>query len=184
MANVTFGHANRFGAITANGKGETVLGQVMMLKDANSKKVLNEVNERVAEIQKNLPEGVFINPILERGELISKTTSTVVENLLFGAIIVLLVVVLILGNWRMALVIASTIPLALLFTLGMMYVFGIDANLMSLGALDFGIIIDGSVIIVEYIAIKMSLQRDEISQTRVISEKPLWTKFLSPALPP
>lgn len=177
LANVTFGHANRFGAITANGKGETVLGQVMMLKDANSKKVLNEVNERVAEIQKNLPEGVFINPVLERGELISKTTSTVVENLLFGAIIVLLVVVLILGNWRMALVIASTIPLALLFTLGMMYVFGIDANLMSLGALDFGIIIDGSVIIVEYIAIKMNLQRDEISSNKGDKRKTLMDRI-------
>ena len=177
LANVTFGHANRFGAITANGKGETVLGQVMMLKDANAKKVLSEVNERVAEIQKNLPEGVFINPVLERGELISKTTSTIVENLLFGAIIVLLVVVLILGNWRMALVIASTIPLALLFTLGMMYVFGIDANLMSLGALDFGIIIDGSVIIVEYIAIKMSLQRDEISSNKGDKRKTLMDKI-------
>ena len=165
LAEVKFGHANRFGAITANGKGETVLGQVMMLKDANSRDVINEVNTRVAEIQKNLPEGVFINPILERSELISKTSSTVVENLVFGAIIVLLVVVLILGNWRSALVIASTIPLALLFTLGMMYIFNIDANLMSLGALDFGIIIDGSVIIVEYIAIKMSLRRNEIQSS-------------------
>jgi len=177
LANVTFGHANRFGAITANGKGETVLGQVMMLKDANSKKVLNEVNERVAAIQKNLPEGVFINPVLERGELISKTTSTVVENLLLGAIIVLLVVVLILGNWRMTLVISSTIPLAFLFTLGMMYVFGIDANLMSLGALDFGIIIDGAVIIVEYIAIKMSLQREEISSAKGEKRKTLMDKI-------
>ncbi|PLX11383.1 MAG: CusA/CzcA family heavy metal efflux RND transporter, partial [Marinilabiliales bacterium] len=166
LAKVKLGHANRFGAITANGKGETVLGQVMMLKDANSRNVINEVNERVAEIQKNLPEGVFINPILERSELIAKTSSTVVENLIFGAIIVLLVVILILGNWRSALVIASTIPLALLFTLGMMYVFGIDANLMSLGALDFGIIIDGAVIIVEYIAIKMSLQRSEILSSK------------------
>lgn len=166
LANVTLGHANRFGAITANGKGETVLGQIMMLKNADSRVVINEVNERVAEIQKNLPEGVFINPILQRGELISETSSTIVENLLFGALIVLFVVVLILGNWRSALVIASTIPLALLFTLGVMYIFGIDANLMSLGALDFGIIIDGSVIIVEYISIKMDLQRNEISSSR------------------
>ncbi len=109
-----------------------------------------------------MPEGIFINPILERSELISKTSFTVVENLVLGAIIVLLIVVLLLGNIRSALVIASMIPLALLFTIGMMYVFGIDANLMSLGALDFGIIIDGAVIIVEYIAIKMTLQKDEI----------------------
>lgn len=162
LANVKFGYANRFGAITANGKGETVLGQIMMLKNANSKVVINEVKTRVAEIQKNLPEGIFINPILERSELISKTSFTVVENLILGAIIVLFIVILLLGNFRSALVIASMIPLALLFTIGMMFIFGIDANLMSLGALDFGIIIDGAVIIVEFIAIKMSLQKDEI----------------------
>lgn len=157
VASVKFGYANRFGAITANGKGETVLGQIMMLKNANSKVVINEVKERVAEIQENLPEGVFINPILERSELIAKTSSTVIENLMFGAIIVLIIVVLILGNFRSALVIASMIPLALLFTISMMYIFGIDANLMSLGALDFGIIIDGTVIIVEFIVIRMGL---------------------------
>jgi cobalt-zinc-cadmium resistance protein CzcA len=162
LANVKFGFANRFGAITANGKGETVLGQIMMLKNANSKVVINEVKTRVAEIQKNLPEGVFINPILERSELISKTSFTVVENLILGAIIVFFIVILLLGNFRSALVIASMIPLALLFTIGMMFVFGIDANLMSLGALDFGIIIDGAVIIVEFIAIKMALQKNEI----------------------
>jgi len=162
VANVKFGFANRFGAITANGKGETVLGQIMMLKNANSKVVINEVKSRVAEIQKNLPEGVFINPILERSELIAKTSFTVVENLILGAIIVLLIVVLLLGNLRSALVIASIIPLALLFTIGMMYIFGIDANLMSLGALDFGIIIDGAVIIVEFIVIRMGLQQTEI----------------------
>ncbi len=162
LATVKFGFANRFGAITANGKGETVLGQIMMLKDANSKVVIDEVKTRVADIQKNLPEGVFINPILERSELISKTSFTVAENLILGAIIVLLIVILLLGNFRSALVIASMIPLALLFTIGMMFIFGIDANLMSLGALDFGIIIDGAVIIVEFIVIRMSLQKDEI----------------------
>ncbi|HBZ25262.1 MAG TPA: CusA/CzcA family heavy metal efflux RND transporter [Rikenellaceae bacterium] len=166
LAKVKFGYANRFGAITANGKGETVLGQIMMLKNANSKVVINEVKARVAEIQKNLPEGIFINPILERSELISKTTFTVVENLILGAIIVLLIVILLLGNFRSAMVIASMIPLALLFTIGMMYVFGIDANLMSLGALDFGIIIDGAVIIVEFIVIKMSLQKEDILMTQ------------------
>lgn len=162
LATVKFGYANRFGAITANGKGETVLGQIMMLKNANSKEVINEVKTRVDEIQKNLPEGIFVNPILERSELISKTSFTVVENLILGAIIVLFIVILLLGNVRSALVIASMIPLALLFTIGMMYIFGIDANLMSLGALDFGIIIDGAVIIVEFIAIKMSLRKEEI----------------------
>ncbi|HOK38682.1 MAG TPA: CusA/CzcA family heavy metal efflux RND transporter [Bacteroidales bacterium] len=162
IANVKFGYANRFGAITANGKGETVLGQIMMLKDANSKEVINEVKKRIAEIQNDLPEGVFINPILDRSELISKTSLTVTENLIFGTIIVLLVVVMFLGNLRSAMVIASMIPLTLLFTIGMMFIFGIDANLMSLGALDFGIIIDGAVIIVEYIAIKLVVQKDKI----------------------
>ncbi len=155
IAEVRFGHANRFGAITANGKGETILGQVMMLKNANSKEVINAVKERVTEIQKNLPEGVYINPVLERGELIKKTSHTVAENLILGALIVFFTVLLLLGNLRSALVIASMIPLALFFTISMMYIFGIDANLMSLGALDFGIIIDGAVIIVEYIVLRM-----------------------------
>lgn len=165
IASVKFGHANRYGAITANGKGETVLGQVMMLKNANSKEVINEVKTRVAEIQDNLPEGVYINPIVDRSELVSKTTLTVVENLLLGAIIVMLTVILLLGNLRSALVITSMIPLALLFTISMMYLFGIDANLMSLGALDFGIIIDGAVIIVEFIALKISVKKTEIDNT-------------------
>ncbi|PKQ61864.1 multidrug transporter AcrB [Labilibaculum filiforme] len=177
IATVHFGYANRFGAITANGQGEKVLGQIMMLKNANSKLVINEVKERVAEIQKNLPEGVFINPILERSELIGKTTTTVVENLLLGCLIVMLIVVLLLGNIRSALVIASMIPLALLFTLSMMYVFGIDANLMSLGALDFGIIIDGAVIIVEYIAIRISAQSDEFNQSNKEDKKTLIDKI-------
>ncbi len=165
IAEVRFGHANRFGAITANGEGEKVLGQIMMLKDANSKQVINDVKKRVEEVQKSLPEGVYINPIIERSELISKTSFTVVENLVLGCIIVMLIVILLLGNLRSAMVIASIIPLALLFTISMMYIFGIDANLMSLGALDFGIIIDGAVIIVEFIAIKLTLNKDDLENS-------------------
>jgi cobalt-zinc-cadmium resistance protein CzcA len=164
IATVRFGSANRFGAITANGEGEKVMGQIMMLKDANSNKVIAAVKERVAEVQKTLPDGIFINPILERSELIGKTSLTVLENLLFGCLIVFFIVVLLLGNLRSGLVIASIIPLALLFTISMMYIFGIDANLMSLGALDFGIIIDGAVIIVEFIAIKLTLNRDALNK--------------------
>jgi cobalt-zinc-cadmium resistance protein CzcA len=155
VAKVHFGYANRFGAITANGEGEKVFGQIMMLKDANSKEVIRDVKARVEEVQKSLPEGVYINPVLERSELIGKTTTTVFENLLFGCIIVFIVVLMLLGNLRSALVISSMIPLALLFTLSMMFIFGIDANLMSLGALDFGIIIDGAVIIVEFVAVSL-----------------------------
>ena len=163
IAQVRFGSANRFGAITANGEGEKVLGQIMMLKDANSNQVIDAVKKRVAEVQETLPEGVFINPILERSELIGKTSLTVLENLLFGCLIVFFIVVLLLGNLRSGLVIASIIPLSLLFTISMMYIFGIDANLMSLGALDFGIIIDGAVIIVEFIAIRLTMNRGELT---------------------
>jgi len=161
IAEVKLGHANRYGAITANGEGEKVMGQIMMLKDADSKLVINAVKERVEEVQQNLPEGIFINPIVERSELISRTSLTIVENLLLGCIIVMLSVILILGNIRSALIISSIIPLSLLFTISMMYLLDIDANLMSLGALDFGIIIDGAVIIVEYIALRVTRQKAE-----------------------
>lgn len=163
IAKVGFGSAMRFGAITANGEGEKVLGQVMMLKGGNSKQVIEAVQERVKSIEKSLPEGVYINGFLDRSELISKTTFTVYENLILGSLIVIFVVVLLLGNWRSALVVASVIPLALLFTLGMMYIFGIDANLMSLGAIDFGIIIDGAVIIVEFVALKITSKRNDFT---------------------
>jgi cobalt-zinc-cadmium resistance protein CzcA len=156
VAKVGFGSANRFGAITGNGEGEKVLGQVMMLKGGNSKQVLEAVKSRVAEIQKTLPEGVYINPFLERSELVAKTTFTVAENLILGCLIVIFVVVLLLGNWRSGLVVASVIPLCLLFAISFMNLFGIDANLMSLGAIDFGIIIDGAVIIVEFIAFQIA----------------------------
>ncbi len=162
IAKVNFGHANRYGAITSNGKGETILGQVMMLKGANSKTVINDVKARVDEIRTNLPEGITINPIVDRSELVAKTTFTVAENLILGAIIVMLTVLLLIGNIRSALVITSMIPLSLLFTISMMYIFGVDANLMSLGALDFGIIIDGAVIIVEYIALKIVVNKHKI----------------------
>ncbi len=158
VATVGFGHATRFGAITGNGEGEKVLGQIMMLKGGNSKKIIDAVKERVASIQKTLPEGVYINGFLERSELINKTTFTVAENLILGSLIVIFVVVLLLGNWRSGLVVASVIPLSLLFAISLMNVFGVDANLMSLGAIDFGIIIDGAVIIVEFIAFQITAQ--------------------------
>ncbi len=162
VAKVVFGHANRFGAITGNGQGEKVLGQVMMLKGADSKKVIDAVKQRVVEMQSSLPEGVVINAFLERSELIAKTTFTIAENLILGCLIVIFVVVLLLGNVRSGLVVASVIPLTLLFALTLMYIFGVDANLMSLGAIDFGIIIDGAVIIVEYIAYRITAERKEL----------------------
>ncbi|TNJ44173.1 CusA/CzcA family heavy metal efflux RND transporter [Tamlana fucoidanivorans] len=162
IAKVGYGNATRFGAITGNGEGEKVLGQVMMLKNENSKEVINAVKERVATIESSLPEGVYINAFLERSELIGKTTFTVAENLILGALIVIFVVVLLLGNWRSGLVVASVIPMCLLFAISLMNMFGIDANLMSLGAIDFGIIIDGAVIIVEFIAFQINTQSSKI----------------------
>jgi len=171
VAKVGFGSATRFGAITGNGEGEKVLGQVMMLKDANSKKVIEAVKERVAEISKSLPEGVYINAFLDRSELIAKTTFTVSENLILGCLIVIFVVVLLLGNFRSGLVVASVIPLCLLFALSLMYIFGVDANLMSLGAIDFGIIIDGAVIIVEFIAFQITQKANEINALRKVERQ-------------
>ena len=162
VAQIRFGSANRFGAITGNGEGEKVLGQVMMLKGANSKQVIGDVKARVAEIQKHLPQGVYINGFLERSELVGKTTLTVAENLILGCLIVIFVVVLLLGNWRSGLVVASVIPLCLLFAISFMNIFGIDANLMSLGAIDFGIIIDGAVIIVEFIAFQIAYKSSHL----------------------
>ncbi|MCM0041191.1 MAG: CusA/CzcA family heavy metal efflux RND transporter [Algoriphagus sp.] len=156
IAEVKFGHANRFGAITANAQGEKVLGQVMMLKGADGKGTIDRVKARIAEMETALPEGIVINGFLDRSELIGRTTFTIVENLLLGCLIVVFVVVLLLGNFRSGLVVASVIPLSLLFALSCMYFFGVDANLMSLGAIDFGIIIDGAVIIVEFIAFQFT----------------------------
>lgn len=171
VAQVGFGSATRFGAITGNGEGEKVLGQVMMLKDGNSKQVIDAVKERVASIQNSLPEGVYINGFLERSELIAKTTFTVAENLILGSLIVIFVVVLLLGNLRSGLVVASVIPLCLLFAISLMNIFGIDANLMSLGAIDFGIIIDGAVIIVEFIAFQITSQSAKISSLSKIDQQ-------------
>ena len=149
VAEVKYGNFVRYGAFTRNGKGEAVGGIIMMLKGENSYVVINDVKERMALIQKSLPEGVIIKPFLDRSKLIKSTTSTVAENLSLGALIVIFILVIFLGNLRGGLIVASTIPLALLFAFIMMHLFGVWANLMSLGAIDFGILVDGAVIIVE-----------------------------------
>ena len=149
VAQVNMGHTVRYGALTKDGKGEAVGGMILMLKGANSNSVIDQVNERIAQIQQSLPEGLVIKPFLDRSELIAETTGTVSNNLLEGGLIVIFVLVLLLGNWRGGLIVASTIPLSLLFAFILMYVFDVWANLMSLGAIDFGIIVDGAVIIVE-----------------------------------
>ncbi|MBW2961134.1 CusA/CzcA family heavy metal efflux RND transporter [Mesonia aestuariivivens] len=149
VAEVNIGNAVRYGALTKNGEGEAVGGMILMLKGANSNEVINRVKERMQQIEKSLPEGVHIKSFLDRSDLIANTTGTIKNNLLEGGLIVIFILVLLLGNWRGGLIVASTIPLALLFAFILMNVFDVWANLMSLGAIDFGIIVDGSVIIVE-----------------------------------
>lgn len=162
VANVQFGHAVRYGAMTRNGEGEVVGGIVMMLKGANSADVVSRVKRKMELIKKSLPADVEIEPYLDRTSLVDRAISTVETNLTEGALIVILVLVLFLGNIRAGLIVASAIPLSLLFALGLMNVFGVSANLMSLGAIDFGLIVDGAVIIVEatlhYLAVNKANQ--------------------------
>jgi cobalt-zinc-cadmium resistance protein CzcA len=149
VATVNYGNAVRYGAMARNDEGEVVGAVVMMLKGANSSKVISNVKERIKQIEKTLPEGVVIEPFIDRTKLVNNAISTVTRNLAEGALIVIFVLVLLLGNFRAGLVVASVIPLAMLFAISLMNLFGVSGNLMSLGAIDFGLIIDGAVIIVE-----------------------------------
>lgn len=151
IAQVGFGSAPRYGAVTANGEGEVVGGQVLMLKGANSFETVQAVKKRIEQIRTSLPEGVILEPFIDRTKLVGNAIRTVSHNLIEGGLIVILVLVLFLGNLRGGLIVASVIPLSMMFAVGMMNVFGISANLMSLGAIDFGLVVDGSVIIVEAI---------------------------------
>ena len=149
VAKVQEGSALRYGAVTKDGKGEVVGGMVLMLKGENSSAVVNRTKAKVEQIRKSLPEGVALEPFIDRTKLVNNAIGTVETNLLEGALIVIFVLVLLLGNWRAGLIVASVIPLALLFAVIMMNLFGVSGNLMSLGAIDFGLIVDGAVIIVE-----------------------------------
>ncbi len=149
VAQVREGIALRYGASTKDGKGEIVSGLVLMLKGENSSAVVNRVHEKMAQINKSLPEGVVAEAFIDRGKLVDNSVKTVAKNLLEGALIVIFVLILFLGNLRAGLIVASVIPLAMLFAVILMNAFGVSGNLMSLGAIDFGIIVDGAVIIVE-----------------------------------
>lgn len=149
VAKVQEGSALRYGSVTKDGKGEVVGGMVLMLKGENSSAVVNRTKAKVEQIRKSLPEGVALEPFIDRTKLVNNAIGTVEKNLLEGALIVIFVLVLLLGNWRAGLIVASVIPLALLFAVTMMNLFGVSGNLMSLGAIDFGLIVDGAVIIVE-----------------------------------
>ncbi|MEJ8804289.1 CusA/CzcA family heavy metal efflux RND transporter [Pontibacter sp. H249] len=149
VAETNYGHATRFGAMTYNDQGEVAGAVVMMLKGANSNEVIKDVKARIAQIQESLPEGVMIEPFLDRTKMVNNAIKTVQKNLMEGALIVVFVLVLFLGNLRAGFIVASVIPLSMLFAFTMMNLFGVSGNLMSLGALDFGLIVDGAVIIVE-----------------------------------
>jgi len=152
IATVQIGSSIRYGALTratSNAQGEAVGGIVMMLKGANAKNVVEQVKSKIERIGKTLPEGVTIEPFLDRSGLVERAMGTVAKNLIEGALIVIFVLVLFLGNFRAGLVVASVIPLAMLFAISLMNLFGVSGNLMSLGAIDFGLIVDGAVIIVE-----------------------------------
>src|SRR5574344_1114093 len=149
VASVHLGAPKRFGAMTMDGKGECVGGIAMMLKGANANVVTAELSKRVEKVQKLLPAGVHIEPYLNRSELVKRNITTVIHNLIEGAIIVLLVLIIFIGDIRAGAIVASVIPLALLFAFILMRIFGVTANLMSLGAVDFGIVVDGSIVILE-----------------------------------
>lgn len=149
VADVRFGTAVRYGAMSYNGEKDAVGGIVMMLKGFNSAEVVNNIKSKLQTIQNSLPDDVVIEAFLDRTDLVSRAIKTVETNLIEGALIVIFVLVVFLGNLRAGLIVASAIPLSMLFAIGMMNVFGVSANLMSLGAIDFGLIVDGAVIIVE-----------------------------------
>lgn len=149
IAEARIGSPVRYGALTYMDEGEVSGAVVLMLKGENAAKVIGHIENRMKQIEKTLPEGVEINTFLDRTKMVNRTLGTVKTNLLEGAMIVLLILVFFLGNLRAGLVVASVIPLAMLFAVGMMNLFGVTGNLMSLGALDFGLIVDGAVIIVE-----------------------------------
>lgn len=172
VADVQIGSAVRYGALTYNGEREVVGGIVMMLKGENSAEVVKNVKDRLETIQSSLPDDVVIESYSDRTELVDRAISTVQKNLAEGALIVVLVLVLFLGNMRAGLIVASAIPISLLFALGMMNLFGISANLMSLGAIDFGLIVDGSVIIVEATLFRLGMvnRKNKLTQSQMDEE--------------
>jgi cobalt-zinc-cadmium resistance protein CzcA len=156
VASVSIGHAIRYGAMCYNDEGEVAGAVVMMIKGGNSSEVIKNIKMKIENIQRTLPEGVVIEPFLDRTKMVNNAISTVSTNLLEGALIVVFILVLFLGNFRAGFLVASMIPLSMLFAIIMMNLFGVSGNLMSLGALDFGLIVDGAVIIVEAVMHQLS----------------------------
>jgi cobalt-zinc-cadmium resistance protein CzcA len=158
IASVQYGNSTRYGAMVID-TTEAVGGVVMMLKGANANEVTKNVESRIETIQKSLPKGVKIEPFLNRSDLVGRAISTVARNLIEGALIVIFILILFLGNMRAGLIVASVIPLSMLFAVSMMQLFGVSGNLMSLGAIDFGLIVDGAVIIVESVVHRITMSK-------------------------
>ncbi len=177
IAEINYGEGLRVGAVTQDGNGEVVTGIVMMLKGANSREVAARVHEKIQEIKPSLPKGITIDEFYNREHLVDNTIGTVEKNLIEGGIIVILVLLLMLGNLRAGLIVASVIPLSMLFALIMMNIFNVSGNLMSLGAIDFGLIVDGAVIIVEsvIVAIGLRIHRDKAPLSSQVMDETIFT---------
>jgi cobalt-zinc-cadmium resistance protein CzcA len=170
VATVEYGSATRYGAFVVD-TSEAVGGVVMMLKGANAHQVIDDVEERIVSIQKSLPDGVKIEPYLNRSELVSRSINTVSKNLIEGALIVIFILVLLLGNIRAGLIVASVIPLSMLFAISLMNLFGVSGNLMSLGAIDFGLIVDGAVIIVESVVHRITQSKKHYNGVALLTQE-------------
>lgn len=149
VADVNYGHSIRHGVITVNSEGEAVGGIIMMVKDENGSEVIKRIKERMVSIQANLPEGLVIEPFIDRSKIVSKAVATVSSNLIEGALIVVLIILVFLGDWRASMLVASVIPLSMLFAFGLMVKFKVVGSIMSLGAIDFGLLVDPSIIVAE-----------------------------------
>lgn len=167
VAEVRTGHAVRYGAMTYKDQGEVAGAVVLMLKDANASQVVKEVKKRIEQIRKTLPEDIVLETFYDRTKMVDNAIGTVTTNLIEGALIVIFVLVLFLGNMRAGLIVASVIPLSMLFAIILMNLFGVSGNLMSLGALDFGLIVDGAVIIVEAVLHRLSHSRQFAGLVRI-----------------
>jgi heavy metal efflux system protein len=179
VAKVQFGSAPRYGAFMVDTTGEGVGGVVMMLKGKNASEVIDGVKEKIKIIEKSLPEGVEIAPFYDRTDLVDRAVGTVSENLILGGLIVIFVLVMFLGNFRAGLIIASVIPLSMLFAISLMNLFGVSGNLMSLGAIDFGLIVDGAVIIVESVVHRITQSKTHHLGIARLSAKQMDEEVLS-----
>ncbi|MEI6348406.1 MAG: CusA/CzcA family heavy metal efflux RND transporter [Bacteroidota bacterium] len=181
VAKVQFGSAPRYGAFIVDTLGEGVGGVVMMLKGKNASEVISGVKDKIKLIEKSLPEGVEIVPYYDRTDLVDRAVGTVSKNLIEGGLIVIFILVIMLGNLRAGLIVASVIPLSMLFAISLMNLFGVSGNLMSLGAIDFGLIVDGAVIIVESVVHRITQSKTHHEGVLKLSQKQMDNEVLSSA---